>query len=243
MNRYNRPAVLAGIFLVIGASLSSCYRDSFGFEGTGPTTTETRSPGNFNGVDLSIDANVILHDDSFCHVTVQAQSNILDVLKTTVHGSTLSIGFSRNVCDHSPITIDLYAPQYVLAKLSGSGTISSSNALLNGNFSANISGSGSIDLYGLQANAVSSTISGSGNITLSGTAQSIETHTSGSGDMHLYNLPAQTGDVTISGSGNVEINISQQLDVDISGSGDVYYKGTPAVNADISGSGHLHHVN
>lgn len=243
MNRNYPLTLFTGIFLVIGISLTSCYRDSFGLQGSGPVVAESRNPGNFNGVDLSIDANVILHQDSFCHVVVHAQSNLFPVLKTNLHGSTLSVGFSRTVCDHAPITIDLYAPSYVLAKISGSGSVQSDNAVINGNFTAGISGSGAIGLDGLQANSVDCTISGSGSIRLSGTSSSVKTHTSGSGDMHLFDLAGQYGTVDVSGSGNVEINVSQTLDVEISGSGDVYYKGTPAVNADISGSGHLHHVN
>jgi hypothetical protein len=243
MNRKYSLSLLSGIFLVIGISLTSCYRDSFGLQESGPIIAESCNSGSFNGVDLSIDANVILHEDSFCHVIVHAQSNFFPVLKTSLHGSTLSVGFSRTDCDYSPITIDLYAPSYVLAKISGSGPVQSDNAVITGDFTAGISGSGFIELDGLQANSTECTISGSGSIRLSGTSASVKTHTSGSGDMHLFGLAGQYGTVDVSGSGNVEINVSQTLDVEISGSGDVYYKGTPAVDADISGSGHLHHVN
>lgn len=235
------PLLLAAVLPLF--LLSSCYRDVFGIEGSGPATSETRMPGSFNGVELSIDADVTLHADSVCHVVVSAQSNVLHVLETDVHGSTLRIGFSRNVCRHNAIHIDLYAPAFVLATISGSGNIHNSDAICNGNFKAAISGSGNIELGGVQANDAEANISGSGNIRLSGTANSITTRTSGSGDMHLYDLPVNSGNVRISGSGNVEINAAQFLDINISGSGDVYYKNNPSVNVSISGSGHVHHVN
>jgi hypothetical protein len=234
---------VAALFLLLSCTFTACYRDAFGVDGAGPTNSETRTPGTFDGVDAGVDADVYLHYDSVCRVEVSAQSNVLHVLKTVVHGSTLDIEFSRNVHSHSTITIHVYAPNFVRATLSGSGTIHNSNALLNGNFHTSISGSGTIDLYGLQAGAVTAAISGSGSIRLSGQAQSLRTETSGSGDTHTFDLIVQDGDVKISGSGNVEINASQTLDVRISGSGDVYYKNNPAMDVDISGSGNVHHVN
>jgi hypothetical protein len=231
------------LLLVSASALTSCRRDFIGVRGTGPSATESRTPGTFSGVQASIDANVMLHYDAICHVSVSGQTNILAVLTTEVHGTTLEIGFSRNVINHDGLIIHIYAPQYTSASLSGSGNITNTDGVLTGNFSATLSGSGNIALPGMQAGVVHATISGSGNISLSGQGQSLITNTSGSGNISAFDLPVQTCTVKISGSGNAEVNVSQNLDVDISGSGDVYYKGNPAVNANISGSGQLHHIN
>lgn len=231
------------LLLLLTFTISSCRRDPFGIEGSGAAVSETRYPSNFNSVDLSIDADVVLHDDPNYRIEISAQSNILSVLKTSVQGSTLKIDFKRNVCNHGPITIHIYAPQYTGAALSGSGNIRNTDSIITpGDFAASISGSGNIDLVNMQSASVHSTISGSGSIHLTGHTQSVTTKTSGSGDMHLFDLIALSVGVTISGSGNVEINASQSLNVHISGSGDVYYKNNPAIDVDISGSGTLHHV-
>lgn len=242
MSQFSFPAT-AGIFLIVAFTLSSCGRDLIGIDGSGANETETRTPGNFEGVDLSIDAKVILHYDSNCHAEVTAQPNIQDVLTTEIHGNKICIGFRRHVIQHNPITIHLYAPYFTSVAISGSGDILTTDAIFNGNFSSSISGSGNIDLTNVQASAAEIKISGSGSVRLSGQAQSLHTHTSGSGDIHTFDLIVQTGDVRVSGSGNVEINAAQQLDVDISGSGDVYYKNNPALDLEVSGSGHVHHVN
>ena len=243
MKTFSFSIFSAMLLLFISVSFSSCYRDLIGVEGSGATVNEVRSPGTFEGVDLSIDANVILHDSSSCFVRISAQANILNVLKTDIRNNKICIGFRRNVTDHSAITIHLYAPHFTSAAISGSGSIRNSNAVLNGDFKCEISGSGEIDLSGLQAAAVQTKISGSGAVTLSGTAQSLKTETSGSGDVHSFALEVQTGDIQISGSGNVEINAAQQIDIEISGSGHVYYKNNPSINVSISGSGQVHHVN
>lgn len=242
MNHFSISSI-SGFLLIVAFTLSSCYRDLVGIEGSGPDITQTRTPGQFDGVDLSIDATVILHDDSNCRVEIQAQSNIAAVISTDIRSGRLQIGFDRCVLRHHGITIHLYGPHFNYTAISGSGEIRNDNALLDGNFTAKISGSGRIELEGLDAQSVETQISGSGNITAGGQAQSLHTRTSGSGDIHAFNLLVQDGDVDVSGSGKTEINASQNLTIDISGSGDVYYKNTPAIDVEISGSGHVYHVN
>jgi hypothetical protein len=221
---------------------TGCYRDSFGIHGNGNEITQTRNLNSFTGVDLAIDADVILHTDSVYHIELRGQQNILNVLTTTIHGNILKIGFSHNVRSHTTITLDIYAPYYSYAGISGSGNIQNITGWNCSDFETKISGSGNISITGLQTGAVQSDISGSGDITLSGTCTSLSSAISGSGDLHAFSLQGNTGDIEVSGSGTNQLNLLQSLDVHISGSGDVYYKNNPAINVSISGSGQLIHV-
>jgi hypothetical protein len=233
-----------GILIVLFLSLFStgCYRDRFGVNGSGSDVMQTRNLNTFTGVDLSIDANVILHVASSYRIEMHGQQNVLNVLTTEIHGSTLKLEFSRNVHSHSTITLDIYAPYFVYAAISGSGNIQNNTGWNCNRFETKISGSGDIFISGIQTGAVESAISGSGKITLSGTCTSLTSSISGSGDLFAFGLAGNTGDISVPGSGKHELNLSQSLDVHISGSGDVYYKNNPAVNVSISGSGQLIHV-
>jgi hypothetical protein len=221
---------------------TGCYRDSFGINGNGNEVTQTRNLNSFTGVDLAIDANVILHVDSFYHIEMHGQQNILNVLTTEIHGNILKLEFSRNVRNHSSITLDVYAPFYSYTGISGSGNIENIAGWNCNSFETKISGSGNISIDGLQTGAVESSISGSGSITLDGSCITLSSSISGSGDFHAFGLAGNTGTIHVSGSGNNELNLTQSIDVNISGSGDVYYKNNPSVNVGISGSGHLIHV-
>jgi len=233
--------LLTGLFFTL--IFAGCRRDNlFGIHGVGGTVTETRTPTSFTGVDLSIDANVILHVDSVYHVVLHGQQNILHVISTDVRGNSLKIGFTRNVSSYSAITIDVYAPRYASAKISGSGDIRNNESWSVSDFETSISGSGNINIDGLQSTSVHSSISGSGSITLGGTCQSLSGIISGSGDIHAFSLSGATGVIDVSGSGKTELNLTQSIDVRISGSGDVYYRNTPALTVNISGSGDLVHV-
>jgi hypothetical protein len=231
------------LFICFLSFLSTgCYRDSFGIHGNGSDVSQTKNLNTFTGVDLSIDANVILHVDSFYHIEMHGQQNVLNVLTTEIRGSVLKLCFSRNVRSHSTITLHIYAPYYTYAAIGGSGNIQNNTGWNCSSFETKISGSGDISISGIQTGAVESAISGSGKITLSGTCTSLSSSISGSGDLRAFNLVGATGDVRVSGSGKHELNLSQSIDVHISGSGNVYYKNTPALNVSISGSGEVVHV-
>ncbi len=239
-NNITRISFLASIIFLLFCT--GCYRDAFGISGHGNDVSQSRNLNSFTGVDLAIDANVILHTDSFYHVELHGQQNILNVISTEIRGNKLKIGFEHNVRSHSTVTIHVYAPYYTFADISGSGKIENNDAWNCTEFEAKISGSGDIFISGIQTGAVESSISGSGKITLDGTCTSLNSSISGSGDLHAFDLIGNTGDVRVSGSGKTELNVSQTLEVHISGSGDVYYKNNPALNVSISGSGQVIHV-
>lgn len=238
-----RPFLFIIGLLFLIASFTSCRRDNlFGVRGNGAAITETRTLNAFDGVDVSIDAEVILHTGSVYHVEITAQPNVLDVISTKVKGNSLCIGFSREVHKHDGITIHVYAPEYVQADLSGSGSITSADSLNVTGFKTNVSGSGKISFSNLHAVSVNANISGSGDVQLSGSAQLLESDISGSGELESFGMPVLTAEAHISGSGNMELNASQEIKGSISGSGTIYYKNNPAITVSVSGSGRLIHV-
>ncbi len=243
MRTNNHIKTLAFLSILFFAAFATgCYRDAFAINGSGSAVEQERNLASFTGVELCTDANVILHVDSVYRVVMRGQQNILNVLRTEIRGSVLKIDFSHNVRSYTQITVDVYAPYYVYAAISGSGNIQTADSWNSGSFAAKISGSGNISIFGIQTSGVESTISGSGKITLSGTCTSLTSRISGSGDLLAFGLTGNTGDVRVSGSGKHELNLLQSIDVHISGSGDVYYKNNPALDVSISGSGRLVHV-
>lgn len=94
--------------------------------GTGPTQTETRTINNFSRLELKIDADVILTQGSPQQVHIEAQRNILDVLKTELAGDKLKIECGRyNVRGHDPVRIYITVPALTEVEVSGAGKVSS----------------------------------------------------------------------------------------------------------------------
>lgn len=233
---------LALILVFFG--LTSCHKRLFGIRGKGEIVSETRSISSFDRIELSTNVNVTYVQDSIYSIVVEGQENVLNVLKTTVSGSTLEVDFNRAVYKHKPVTVTVHSPSIYGLMISGSGKISAPSLIKTTSLTLNISGSGAISISNLITESMDATISGSGDISVStGTASTENITISGSGSVFSVGLLAQKSTVTISGSGDVYVDVLSQLNAKIAGSGNISYKGQPAINTDISGSGDLIHLN
>jgi hypothetical protein len=101
------------------------------------------------------------------------------------------------------------------------------------------SGSGDIDAYGIDAEALEVRSEGSADIALEGTAGRLTMLLDGSGDADLADLAAGEARVTVDGSGDAEVRAVGRLDISLDGSGDVRYHGDPALTERVDGSGDL----
>ena len=230
---------LVGIFVV---GKRSCQGFSFGFpgsgiNGSGAVKTEPRSVSDFHALDLSLAGNVEFSVSDHYSVEVQAQENLLPILKTEVENGKLKIYFSENVRQSQDIKIRVSAPSFEALELAGSGTMRAMTAIKSSRMSMEVSGSGNLYLSQGEFGEVDCAISGSGGIELGGTANTLKVDVSGSGEVQAKELTTNSLDAEVAGSGTISCHVVQTLKADIAGSGEVFYSGTPTVDADVSGSG------
>lgn len=222
--------------------LVSCKKNGLVcYHGNGNKVTEQRSIEHFDAIDLRICADVHVEQSSSYSVSVTASENLMSIIETEVHGTTLCIDTKKNKCINGDDDIDIFVTTPELRKLevSGSGDIDSKNKFTTSDLEINISGSGDISMDSLFTSNYAIRISGSGDVSLAGhqAASKQTVHISGSGEVNTLNLPTDECTIHISGSGKAEIWAVNKLNADISGSGDVIYKGSPLVTATSSGSG------
>jgi hypothetical protein len=230
--------ILAAVVLSVA---TGCEKNGvFCYNGNGNIITEQRQIDSFDEIELSMDADVHLTQSSSYSVSVTASENLMNVIKTEVHGSTLCIETKSNKCIHDG-DIDVYVtmPDLSKIKLSGSGNINCATPFNTNNLELTISGSGNINMDSLSAVNCFMNISGSGNMQLNGASsgQHQEIKISGSGNVNTLNHSFNSVDVSISGSGSASVWAVSDLKTNISGSGDVIYKGNPIITSSNSGSG------
>lgn len=235
--------ITTSIILVSIILMTSCRNDRYFIKGEGSDVVNSRNHGQFNGVSLSMSANVEIIRDSSFRIELHGQQNILNVIETRISGNVLKIGLQRgtSIRKHNPITIKVYIPSITEMDISGSGDMICVNEFSSSNLSANVSGSGNITFRGNISNSFDATISGSGSIrnTGSGVCRSARYNISGSGDIFAEWFKVEDIDATISGSGDQWIYALNTLNARISGSGNIKYRGNPSINVSISGSGKL----
>ena len=195
------------------------------------------SLSDIEGIELAIDADVILTQGKQQKIVIEAQQNILDNIKKEVKNDSWRIGYDKNVKNAKDVKIYITMETIEKIVMSGSGTISTKGKFSDlDDVDIAMSGSGDID-FELESDEINLAMSGSGNVHMAGSADSFNIAISGSGDIKTDELAVEDCDIAISGSGHVTVHVTETLDVSISGSGDVQYKGDAKVQSRIIGSG------
>lgn len=237
------------IYLPIVAAamlFSSCEKDWVDVvRGTGPIVSEDRTTPSYKEISLNIPADVYIFQGENEGITIEAQDNVHDVIDTRVRNNELDIKFENGVIvkRFEPIKVYITTMDITEIRIAGSGNVYNETPIVTDELNVKISGSGNVDLHGIDTPKMEARISGSGKVYLSGFCANQYIQISGSGNIHAFNLISETADVSISGSGKTELTATDYLHAEISGSGNVYYKGHPDIESHISGSGGIYSAN
>jgi len=208
-------------------------------EGEGQIVSQQLNLDDFNSIELHHSVVVYLEQSESKSVSIKAQQNIIDLLKTEVENENWQIQFDR--CPKTDQKIEVYInnPEFKAIEIEGSGQVIGKNLLKSHELELIIDGSGDIQLE-LDVKELASEISGSGDLILEGSSKLHDIEINGSGDIKAYDLATEETNIEINGSGDVRVNVNYALDVEINGSGDVFYKGdVKKIGSNINGSGKL----
>ena len=184
----------------------------------GPRTTQTRDVSDFTRIDNADSVDVRLRVGEPQRVRVVAGEKVIDDVRTEVRDGTLRVTFDHDGFGGSDVVVDASVPELTAVEASGSGDV---------------------DVAGIDADAFELRSDGSADIALAGTAARLAVDLDGSGDADLADLAAREARVAVGGSGDVEVRADDRLEVVVDGSGDVRYHGDPALTPRVDGSGDL----
>lgn len=204
--------------LAMACSLANGSRS---VEGSGVSASETRSLKIFTGIEIKSSADVTVTFGETQSVTVETDDDILSLVETNVQGGKLVIG--------QPIGVDLNPKLGVRITI----VMKSLEEVI-------ISGSGTVNVSGLDSDLVRFSIPGSGDIAAQGNVNTVNARINGSGTILCGDLQAKTAEARIDGSGDITVFATESVTANISGSGTVVYRGNPAqVDRSVTGSGNI----
>lgn len=187
--------------------------------GSGKSAADNRELCNFNELHLNISANVTITAGERRQCKITADDNLLPLILTKCFGNTLRISAKETFSPTQKVMIAIETP------------------LLT---SAEINGSGKIDITEVTKDKLALGISGSGEITAKGKVAKLTATINGSGNVHTADLESETVTISMNGSGDADVHVTDVLTATINGSGDITYIGSPSkVNTSVKGSGKI----
>jgi hypothetical protein len=214
------------VLSVIMLSFYSCKRNCL--TGSGNIKTADRKVTDFKQLDIAGAYKIMLKQDSSLTVSVTADDNILELIKTEVEGDKLKISTNKkNICTSGDITVTIGIRHLEAIKASGAVTVTSKGKVITKNIDLDLSGATNINLD-LNAADVHTEGSGVTEITLRGQASSHFINLSGGGRIHAFDFTVGNYDLSLSGASECDINVLHELTVNSSGASSINYKGNPS---------------
>jgi hypothetical protein len=218
-------------------TLSSCKFNCK--KGSGNQVTETRRVGDFSKLDISGSYKVVIKQDTAATLSITADDNLMQYIKTDVSGGKLYIHSSHSICSSGTFVLKITLRDLSLIKSSGAVDITSDGKITTKDIELDLAGASKITMD-LNAANVSTRGKGLTDLNLTGQASSHNVELTGSGQLNALDFVVSDYRIETHGASHCKINVLNQLDVNSSGASDVEYRGNPAhVNNNKSGASSL----
>lgn len=201
--------LVLGILLCIVVAASGCTQQT----GTGNQTPDVKG---ITTVALNGPGTLIIQQGDNESFRVEADSNLMSKISTTVSGNTLAINNLNSVGNGA---VKFYI------------TLKNLKTLVT-------NGGGNSEITGLNTDKLTITLD-NGKMTLSGTTQNMVATINGGGNIDANNLQSQTATVTINGQGKAHVNVISTLTAIVNGGGSITYTGSPQVTQQVNGLGSI----
>ncbi|MEW6194803.1 MAG: head GIN domain-containing protein [Bacteroidota bacterium] len=211
-----KSRVISG-FLLLTILVTGC--SFWGVRGSGKLKSEARKVGDFSKVDASGAFTVNVKVGPPPSIKIQAEDNLLPLIKTYIRGNSLIIDTKKNISPRKEIKIYITTDQLDGIECSGANDIKA-DGIKSRDFSVELSGAGNIDLYG--------------------ECEKVHAEISGAGHIDAKHLKSDHVFISVSGAASASVYASKYLDASVSGVGSIEYYGDPKeTNTNVSGVGSI----
>jgi hypothetical protein len=234
-----RPIFIIFLMLLLAGSgiMGTCV-DVKGIEGDGDVVKEKRDVSGFLSLEVKGAFEVFLFQGKSESLTVEADKNLMTIIKTEVKGDKLRIYTDESIKSFTKMNIYLTFEDLEMIDLSGAVEISADEKLRFEELSLDGSGASELDLI-MEVASLNADFSGASEINLAGSAQSAIFDISGASEIDAYDFEIKHCELDVSGASDARIYVTDNLEVSVSGAATVRYKGNPQLSSDISGAASL----
>ncbi len=234
------PVITLAVMILLLLNLTSSCMLADGIKGNGNVVTEERSVSGFDGIEVGGAFDIYITQGNTEALKIEAESNLMEYIKTNVLGGKLSISSKENLNPTKSIKLYITIKDLKDLEISGACDLYSENTLKLDDLDLEVSGAADVKLD-IELNKLEADFSGASDIQLAGKAGELRIDISGAGDLNALELEAEVVKIDISGAASAKVYAKTNLDVDVSGAATVKYKGNPQVNSDVSGAGSIKH--
>jgi hypothetical protein len=177
-----------------------------GIKGSGTSKTEQRNVTGFREIEAGGAINLEVDAQKDFSVTVEADDNLLQYIKTEVSGDTLKIYSEGKISPTTKFNVKISMPA------------------LEG---LDVSGASDAKIVNVKADSLELKASGASDVIINGEAKELKANASGASEINAENLRAENADVDASGASSATVSATNELNVEASGASKISFTGDP----------------
>jgi hypothetical protein len=229
-------AVLLTLLLTLESGCSYAFN---GIKGNGNVVKQVREISSFTSLEVGGAFRVFLSQGDKVALTVEADENLLDAIKTTVSGNKLKITTDEDINNSKALNIYLTVTKLEEMEISGACKLTCETKLTVDELDLDCSGASDVEMK-LAANELDLDFSGASQVEMFGSAGEVSLDLSGASDLDALEFETDKLSADISGASNAKVFVKSELSVDLSGAASLKYKGDPRlIETDVSGAASL----
>ncbi len=230
MNTFLKFSTVAVLFL-----LTSCFLD--GVKGNRNVVTQDRTiSSDFDAIHVSYGIQVELTMGSSTSLTVEADENLHDIIRTEVEDGVLRIYAEKNIFSSKKRTVYLSAEKMNEIKATSGASVRSENRIKSEDMVVKTTSGANVNLNLEAVNVSCSSTSGS-NIRLEGTAEKLIASSTSGANLRAKNLEVKVCEAKATSGSVMSVKATQELDARATSGGNISCSGNPEIVKKSSSSG------
>jgi hypothetical protein len=238
MNTKNWNSLLTIWLIAFSLTAVSCIAH---IRGNGNVVKEDRHLSNFEEISVSTGIEVLLAQDSFEKVVVEADENIQKILKTEVTGGKLKIYLEEGVLHAKKMKVYVTVKQLKALEASAGSEVNTGNKINAENLRVHASSGADVSME-VSCNNLSSDSSSGSNLKISGTTQSFTANSSSGAGLHAADLVSENGNLSASSGAHMSAKVTKELKAHASSGASINVSGNPSSKDTDSSSGGSVHI-
>lgn len=221
----NSYKILVSLLLVLFTTTSCVFQ---GLTGNGNIQSEDRNISQeFNAISASQGIDVYLTTNEQNAIRVEADENIIDLIKTEVVNDELKIYLDKQVWHSKARKVYVSVPSINQISTSSGATVKAENSVKCDKLELHAS-SGSDIFVNVVVTDLSCSTSSGADISITGIAKNFKVKSSSGSDVRAGDLDAEYVNAHASSGADIKVNVSRSIQIRSNSGGDVSYTGNPA---------------
>lgn len=204
--------------------------------GSGNVTSDMRNLVEFKRVSASTGVNVYLEKGDEASARVEAEDNIIELVKTEVRGGKLEVYMDRCIRNIKPVNVYVSFQEIEELDAQSAGRIIGRSVIEGENIKIDAGSAGEVEVE-VEAIDVTLDAGSAGTITIEGKADNLYADASSSGKINAFELVAEVVDASASSAGVAQVYASLKLKAKATSGGKVQYTGDAEVDEETSSAG------